>query len=306
MRRVLVWLAFLLVCVGCGDDDETESPAATQLDAGTTQATIAQTAEAADMAEVEEAVLAYRTMSKSDGWDVRATAIKRIEHSGAHAARAIPVLQRTLDDRDDHWLVRSEAVCALAAIGPQTLPYLRRGLDDPFVRVRWTTAYALRQLVADSDAAATLLEETLLDKNQHWRVRTEAALSLTAAGSAAPAESVVPALAKALQDSDARVQTAAASSLARLGPQATAAIPALRQALSDKQWEVRSAAVYALGRIGPEAVPALRAATEDDSWAVRSAAADALRALGQTIEPATDDSKQPNGQAPAPASPSAK
>lgn len=296
MRRLVRWLAILLLSVGCGGDDETQNQTEAQPDANAATASDAQPAETA-AAEVEEAILTLQTMSKADGWDARTAAIKRIERFGADAKRAIPILRRTLADDDDHWLVRSEAVCALAAIGPETLPDLQRGLEDPFVRVRWATAYALRRVVPDSEAAVSLLEKTLLDQDQHWLVRSEAARSLAAAGS--PAKTAVSALEKALQDKDPRVQAAAASSLARIGPKAKAAMPDLRKALSDEDWLVRSAAVYALGQMGPEAIPDLRAAIKDESWGVRSAARGALRSLGQPVGPKLDDSGQESEAAPA-------
>jgi len=298
MKWLVVCLGILTASAGCGseEDDATLTEEA-DLDLDIELTADSLLAEPGTTIELDVAILILQQGGETDDWDARAAVIRKIGSFGPDAGKAIPLLREALADNGDHWLVRCEAVCALAAIGPETLSDLQAALVDRHPRVRRTAAYALGQIDSEPDQVVPLLREALQDSD--WQVSAEAARSLAAAGPQAVAE-----LQAALKAPDARVQAAAAWSLGQLGPQAAAAIPDLRTCLAEGEWLARSAAVYALGQMGPQTIPDLLAATQDESWGVRSAAEQVLKDLGREdlLEPSetVEEGDQQNGSVASP------
>lgn len=295
MRRCVVWLSILLLCSGCGHgSDATGAANLADLEPASELSDPAQPIEPDEQSRLEAAMRTLEKLGNSPEWDAKCAAIRTIRAFGKKAELALPLLLNVLKDEKpdgNRWLVRSEAICALAAIGPETLPDIQAELQHPDLHVRQATAYALEQLASQSEAAAALLEDAVVDQTQPWLVRAEAARSLVAAGREA-----VGAFEAALKDENASVRATAAESLGRLAPDSRAAIPSLRAALADQDWLVRSAAVYALGQMGPEVIPDVLAAMQDKHSGVRLAAEHALRELRTENERAIQSAlKRQNG-----------
>jgi HEAT repeat protein len=275
MKRVLLWSAVFLVCLGCRGEQGSQNldpakaapatpPSSSAADAGSTVA-----------GEIDAKIRDFERIIETGNWSACSAATRHIGGLGDNGRPAIPMLRALMNDDGEYWLVRSEAVCALAAIGPETLPDIRSALTDRPPRLRWAAAYALGRSGAAPQEVVPLLEVAIQDSN--WLIRTEAARSLASQG-----PSAVPALQNALKDDDPRVQAAAAWSLGQLGREAKAAVPDLQEALSEEDWLVRSAAVYALGHMGTGTIPDILAETESPDWGVRAAASQALRELGRS------------------------
>lgn len=275
MNRVAPWSAVLLLLVGCGGEEEPQTPAPSAPAAGPAASATAAPAAPAEASEVDEQVGQLQLRIETGNWITRASAARKLGNLGEAARPAIPSLRELIRDEAESWLVRSEAVCALATISPDTLPEIHWALSNLPPRIRWAAAYALGRSRASPQEVVPLLVEALEDPS--WLVRSEAARSLASQGLAA-----VPPLRKALKDDEPRVQAAAAHSLGQLGEDAQRAVPDLQEALSDENWLVRSAAVYALGRMGQERESDVLAQTEAPDWPVRAAANQALREMGKS------------------------
>ncbi|WP_163867541.1 HEAT repeat domain-containing protein [Myxococcus eversor] len=169
---------------------------------------------------------------------LRKMAILAIGELGCGAAipRLIDEARRATDAEE-----RASLVTALGALGARDgEPVLQAALQDASARVRTSAVVAWPRIVGASRALAPL--RGLLRGDPDWQVRSQAALALTGAASAADED-----LAVALtRDVDPRVRSAAAGVLAdRAGVEVDAA---LVKALSDPEPEVRLKAVRALGR----------------------------------------------------------
>jgi HEAT repeat protein len=274
-RRFLSTGILLLACLGCGGEEPPEKTPAVDSREVTVSVPASAPVEPESDIELDRAIRGLQSVIDRGQWDEKAEKIRQVAQFGPSAHAAIPLLDDLIaSDRDEHWLVRSEVICALAAIGPGALTKAAAGLEDRDRRVRRTTAYALGKVDHKSDELLAVFRDAL--RNSDWEVRAEAVRSLASHGADATAE-----IREALKDADPRVRTAAAWSLRQLGPQAKPAIPDLQAALHDENWLVRSAAVYALGQMGEEAAAEISAMTKDENWGVRSAAYQALEELGR-------------------------
>ncbi|MCP3166333.1 HEAT repeat domain-containing protein [Myxococcus qinghaiensis] len=181
---------------------------------------------------------------------LRKLAILAIGQLGCGAAipRLIDEARRATDEEE-----RASLVTALGVLGAREgESVLQAALQDASARVRTSAVVAWPRIVGASRALAPL--RGLLRGDPDWQVRSQAALALTGAASAADAD-----LAVALtRDVDPRVRSAAAGVLAdRVGAEVE---EALVKALSDPEPEVRLKAARALGRrLAAAARPALLA-----------------------------------------------
>jgi HEAT repeat protein len=153
---------------------------------------------------------------------VRTGAMSALEHLGAAAAPALPVLVTILRDEgkegDNAW--RGMAASALAEIGPtarEAVPDLLACMDEPddgrvTARFRLQVARALWRIQREPHFLRSIGVATLEDSN--WRLRRLAAQLLGDLGPAGRA--VVPHLQRALGDGHLGVRRQAATSLERI------------------------------------------------------------------------------------------
>jgi len=218
---------------------------------------------------------------------------------------------------DTSALVRQNVAWALGRVGPETVPTLRKALQDDDTLVRRDAAGSLGQLEAgaakaavpellaccqvpnselrfaalsvliklvepeDKKAAAAILP-ALSDPD--LEVKQNAALALANIGGpdAAPA---IPILLEALKKGDLDLKRQAAAAIGNIGPDAAAAVPTLIADLSAPDPELRRNVVLALGGIGPKAESALPAvakliADPKENKSVRMEAAVTLNRFG--------------------------
>jgi HEAT repeat protein len=251
---------------------------------------------------------------------VRVRAARELGERGTAAKAAVKALAEAwLDDSSAE--VRSEAVRALARIGPASLSSLLPGLRSESSLVRVQAVGALTRLGPDADWAVPELRAALRDGSPEVRglsaaalgavgllscdavpdlvrlltdeppVRAQALAALVQIGDAA-----VPALADGLKDARPVVRAACAKALALLGADAARALPALRGALADRDPKVRASAAAALGAQGGAAAPAtadLISLLKDPDPAVQSRAVEALLRIGPAAVPALADAARP-------------
>jgi HEAT repeat protein len=194
---------------------------------------------------------------------------------------------------------RDDAEAALAAIGPQAVPFLVASLDDrpaalerallylndrlglppippsstPQLRVR--AAEQLARVGTAHPLTAPALVRAFRD--DHSTVVMEAQRSLRRIG----ARQVIPDLLRGLSKRDTRVRRCAAEVLRDFGAQANSATPQLLELLTDRSEGVRVQAAHALAAVaGQAAVPGLIDALDDKKASVRAAAARALASIG--------------------------
>ena len=223
--------------------------------------------------------------------------------------RAVAAHLRALTSSD--YQTRDQAEAALAAIGPETAPFLIAALDDrptaletalvrlnrrtgfprievsstPQLRVR--AAEQLARLAPHDPSAAPALVRAFTD--DHATVVSEAQRSLRRIG----AQRALPELLHALSKRDARTRRCATEVLRDFGRKASDATPELLELLRDRSEGVRAEAAHALATVGGgAAVPGLTRALGDKASSVRAAAANALATLGPEAASACGDLHQ--------------
>lgn len=206
--------------------------------------------------------------------------------------RALPKIMECLYSRDDYlvrtartaltnfgpdgaatlvtqlrWGARPEVVAALAEFGPDAVPIVAGGLDDP----------------ATAPHCVSVLAEI-------GKPGVGALVSALAAGDPATREAAAAALARiedplgvapltaALQDPEPRVRAAAATALGQLREETSA--PALVGALEDADPGVRSAAAAALVKLEEKAVPSLAKGFDTGRQPLRASCVRILLAIG--------------------------
>jgi len=209
--------------------------------------------------------------------DSRRCAAIAFEALGTNANPVIPELTRLLDDRE----LSQEVAHALAAIGPDALPPLLKGMESKDPEIRRDVAYALSLRASQAKVVVPVLVKAL-NGDPDTQVRDAAAQSL---GEIHQFPNLaVPPLVKTLSDcGDSDIHYEAAMALGKFGDAAESAIPALIEATKESQDWVRLYAVESLGSIkkSPETVvPVLIKALDDHDYEVRFMAADALGNFG--------------------------
>lgn len=199
---------------------------------------------------------------------------------GLKSKEAVPRLGKLLAQKG---AVRSQAVVALAQLGPQAkeaIDALRATIkdndSDDFTAL-WA-AITVCRLDPKADAVATVA--SYLD-NRHPDIRRDAVEALGLLGPAA--KPAVPKLTLALSDADPRGRLAVAVAFWKID-QNPIALPSVVELLRSNDPQIREDAVVELGgTFGPEAKSAVSALAKrlfDPFSAVRSAAAEAIGRVG--------------------------
>jgi HEAT repeat protein len=128
---------------------------------------------------------------------------------GPAAKAAIPDLSERLNEQRISQTLRT---LALAAIGPDALPFMIGALTNSDPQVRLYMSLAFRYVSFDADAAVPALVRCLSDP-QDYRIRCEAAMALGHIRKRP--ELVVPALTQNLTDTNETVRSLTATALSR-------------------------------------------------------------------------------------------
>jgi HEAT repeat protein len=180
----------------------------------------------------------------------RRDASYRLSQMGPDAQKAVPVLIKALEDRDDQiWF---NAITALARIGPGA-----------------------------KEAVPALIEQ--LEQASRGRSRERAQYRTAfALGSIGPA--ALPELQKALEHERSNVREGAARAVTWIGPDAAPLVPVLIKCLGDDDEDVRATTAEALGAVGQDALEPVLEKLRDESAKAESQEA-AAQALGWMQDP---------------------
>ncbi|MCZ7648645.1 MAG: HEAT repeat domain-containing protein [Planctomycetota bacterium] len=204
----------------------------------------------------------------------RARAADELEHHGAEAASAVPVLAKALNDSYEPAALN--AAYALAAIGEPAVAAVGQVFLNAEPPARLNATYALAAM--GREAVPALLEAL---RHADASVRTHAAFALGEIPGTGG--DVREALERATRDEEAAVRQHAVEALSMKGAASKASVPALLERLADPEDEVRFNAVLALARLGSsaaEAVEALAGCLLDPNRYVRGYAVEALHQIG--------------------------
>lgn len=256
----------------------------------------------------ERAVAMLATiLTKSSRW--QSDAVRLLSLPGIDARPALDILLEQMSSEDPS--TRQAVADALAGIGPEVLPLLRKRLDavEPRVResavravgrlgvaarsltpsllarirdsdagVRAASALALWWLEGESDLPLTVLELVLKDVDNLDRWQAVEAIGIIASEARPAIKGLTELLVNALKDRDARVRVMAARWLWRRVKQSKPVVPLLRDVLADRDSLARLMAAETLGELDTEANtgPTLLNLLEDRDGAVRLAAVEGL------------------------------
>lgn len=199
---------------------------------------------------------------------VRGRATKALGRIGAPAKAAIPALLKSAA-RPGQWFFLDKTI---RGIGPEAVPPLLKGLDDPVVRI--AAADALGEFGALAKAGVPRIRKSMESARGEDRVKLARALWRISGDSTA-----VSVLIALIREDNFIVQLRAFDVLQEIGPGATAAIPTLIEMLGRQNRFLREYAAKVLARVGPaakSAIPALEKTLKDLEGSNRIAAAIAL------------------------------
>jgi len=143
--------------------------------------------------------------------------------------------------------VREEAVIALGKLrshAAPAIPVIRRAVEDRTIRPPVEAAIALWRLTGETDTVLSVLLEQIQGPDDPFT----AALAFKRLGPAV--SEAVPKVAELLESDDPLTRTCAAVALGQMGPMAKPAVAALDRRLEDEDSDVRATAAEALQLIG--------------------------------------------------------
>jgi HEAT repeat protein len=212
--------------------------------------------------------IAVTTTAPKHNW--RRTAAMRLLAAGGYEG-LVPLLRRTLDDRDPEIVGAS-----LALLGRVPDPAAAAALVE-----------ALKESKYAASRVATYLDQFPLDiadlfvpllHHPDATVRYWGATLLSRDGDA----NVAPSLRALSDDRSPLVRKAAVAALARVDK--AGALPAARALLADDVWYVRAHAARALGEAGgPDVAEEIAPLLADREWWVRLAAKETLQTMGEEV-----------------------
>ena len=218
----------------------------------------------------------------ADDSGLRAGAARALGGMGPVAKEAIPALRDNFGHGEIS--VRTEAVGALALIGPEAVAPVIEALGWTEPLQRGSAALALAELGAVAKSAEPALLQ-MLAKETDPGARA-AALTALPKVSADPVKAA-PLLVAAVKDDSEPIRHAAINAIAATLALRRPAVPLLAALLADANPAVSQRAAQALGRLGPDAADALPALLAGARAANGEAAfADALAQIGPAALPA--------------------
>lgn len=214
---------------------------------------------------------------------VRLTAARHLGSLGPRAVEAVPALVNAMEDADDevalavcealkqigksgisHLLkfmrdtqekekFRWYAAEALADLGPESLPYLLKAMDDQDAGVQMMAIDSLPRVGIAAETAVQKIAEFLDNSNANLAQASAVSLAQIAVNSADPGTSLaMKMLLNASKSKDAALRRAIVSAFESVGDKISKiapAIHALKEATQDQDKEVRDNAVWLLNRL---------------------------------------------------------
>jgi HEAT repeat protein len=220
---------------------------------------------------------------KPVGPRLRSEAIRALAKIGPAAAPAVPRLIEMLPQDNS----RAEIAQALGAIGAEAkvaVPKLLPLTKDKDLEVRAWSAAALVRLTGKTDEYLPVILTIVRQKPSSNRERWGTSRALTALIWLGPdvTRRAIPELRAALEDDFSWAAMDAAEALGHLGAEAKSAVPELIKLLKNDDARLGKTAVVALGKIGPaaaEALPALRQLAGEEKEGIDQAVAQALEQI---------------------------
>lgn len=235
------------------------------------------------------AVPALLEATRSKYMTLRRLALVSLARIGAQPAVIVPLMIRTLEDKDQS-AVRSAAAAALGVIGMPAkgaVPHLIKVYDSKMVTsapdkeiIQGNILRALGRIGADAKIVVPFLLKTLKDKRSKSQVKNAALLSIASFGPAA--KDAVPSLIDLLSaEEDYSIGQDLVFSLVAIGKDA---VGHLEKNLTTTNEMARFRTIQALGQLGKTAAPAAatlrKIAADDPDMGIRNEAARALGKIG--------------------------
>jgi hypothetical protein len=177
--------------------------------------------------------------------EFRSRGIIAFQQCGGRARSAIPSLASLLDDSG----IAPDVIQALAGIGADSVPVLKKALHHESAKLRACAADALALLAGDAKSATPDLIALLNDQSPNVRQRAVWALGQIKADPAV----VLPALVNCTNDTDADVRQGAVAAIINYREEAKSTVPVLLKAINDQAPGMRAIARQALIMIDSEA-----------------------------------------------------
>jgi beta-lactamase regulating signal transducer with metallopeptidase domain/HEAT repeat protein len=220
-----------------------------------------------------------------EAYELRESALIALKKIGPRASAAIPALVKALTAYPEQPATRWYAADALASIGEDAIPTLKKGTESANLYERLWCHAALAKIEGPKSPHLQVLAELMASEDK--TASLEAVRGLTMIGP--NAKSVLPQIIAAM-DSPTTPKTDLAVLLAQMGKDAAPAIPQLVALLDNSNAMTRQRAAYALSTIGDgalrPAVPGLARMLTAPEGYVREMAATALGTAGPTAKEA--------------------
>ncbi|MBW3597300.1 MAG: HEAT repeat domain-containing protein [Planctomycetes bacterium] len=229
---------------------------------------------------------------QSENPNVQAAAAKALAESDLGSEVTAEALVDALEEAPPH--VATDAVHALALLGPKAVPHVVRGLKNENLRM-----YAVRVLkrIGPDAAEAVPALTAVLESTDDPAVRREVQFALAAIGPAA--EAAAPELVNSLSAENDQVKYSAIYALGSMGEQGRAGYNELLNNLNSEDTFLQIASIWAMARIDPGqpavaeiGVPILIESLQSDREVIRVEAASTLGELGAYAKAALPALKQ--------------
>lgn len=205
-------------------------------------------------------------------------------------ARFFAARRRIRSPVDDDRTIGARELGRLQAYHKRAVPLLAKALSDKDWRVRKEAATSLSQYGKNADGAFKVLMNRMKDDKEDWRVRAPVAVALANLGP--KAAEAVPQFQSLITSKNAwKLRLSCGFALARMGPTALKALPKVMELFKSKESLDRELAAFISGEFGPRAsaaVPHLIKLLDDGEWRIQNQAISALGKMGEKAAPAVD------------------